>query len=182
MPVSPQTWAVLQAIQYRVWNEVQVGGVSPFSAFNPADQAKFGNNPQGTIANAVYIGVPKDWDSSQYPRQCHIIPFMTENVQRRALGGKVWDDGDVYIRVVFNRHDDWYQTMQDIIAARDAMQVILIKHAELPITPIVRAVQPRTPRQIPAYHHDEAIGVDWDCWGFLLHTSQEWFAPTGFIP
>src|SRR5579872_298823 len=169
MPVAPQSWAVLQAIQYRIWNEVKVGGVSPFTPFIPGDQAKYGGNPQGTIANAVYIGVPKDWNIT-YTRQCHVIPFMREDVSWRALGGKVWDDADVYVRYCFNRVKvDWYQTEQDLINARDATYVTFAQHAELPFTPIVRAVKPMQVRQVPAYHHDEVIGRDWDCWGFLLH-------------
>lgn len=179
MPTAPQTWAVLQAIQYRIWNEVKVGGVSPFSTFSAADQTAFGTNPEGTVTTAVYIGVPKDWDVSEYPKQCHIIPPMQENVYWRGLGGKVWDEQSIYVRVCVSRHDNWYQAQQDIINARDAMYTVFSKHAELPFTPIVRATKAMQPRQIPAYHHDQAIGVDWDCWGFLLWLNQEWFVSAG---
>lgn len=179
-PYAPNSWKMLQAVQYRIFSELLVNSVSPFSTWNAADQAKYGNNPFGQVTTAVYIGVPKDWPSINYcPRQCHIIPATQENVGWRALGGKTWDIQAVYVRILYSRKADWYQTQQDILAARDAMYVMLSSHAELPNAPTVAAAKMTAPHNVPAYHHDGALGEDFDCWGFAYWLRQEWFAPGG---
>jgi hypothetical protein len=179
-PAAPQTWTMLQAIQYRIFAEVLVNGASPFSTWNATDQAKYGDNPFGAVSTAIYIGVPKDWPAINYvSRMCHIIPATDENVAWRALGGKTWDQQFIYVRFLYSRKSDWYQTQQDLLAARDAMYVMMSAHAELPNAPTVAAAKMVPPHNIPAYHHDNAIGEDWDCWGFAYWTRQEWFAPGG---
>lgn len=186
MPSSSASWTVLQAIQYRIYSEVLVGSpaASPFSTWNATDQTKYGANPFGTIGTAIFIGVPKDWPSLAYlPRQCHIIPPMNEHVYWRALGGKTWDEQMLYVRFVFSRYDDWYQTQQDMIAARDAMYAMMAKHAELPNAPTVAASKFQHPDHAPpAYHHDEVIGSEWDCWGFGYWVRQEFYPTLGIQP
>ena len=191
MPSAPNTVAVLQAIQYRIQQEVLVGGVSPFTLFSTtpsssnngqSDAVRYGTNPNGNCANAIYIGVPKDWPSQRlYPRMCHVIPPPTRDVQRHALGGKVWDWAEVYIRFLFSRKDDWYQTQLDLIAAADVMYGVLTRHAELPGANTVQATTPMKSGQLPAYHHDGMIGEEYDCWGFLWRVKQEWTVSGGIV-
>lgn len=193
MPSAPNSWQMYQAIQYLIFNECKVGGVTPFSPFsiapntsNPgsaSDQTRYGANPQGTVTSAIYIGVPKDW-TKLYPKQVHIIPPMGEEVFRRAFGGKVWDWQDVLIRVVMSRKDDWYQSQQDIIAARDALWPVLTRHAELPNAPGVVASLPAPVTSMPAYGVEAGmpIGLEWDYWCFRWRIKQEWSVTGGIIP
>lgn len=192
MPFAPNTTAVLQAIQYRVQQEVLVNSASPFTAFSTAantgnpsgvsDATRYGTNPNGTITNAIFIGVPKDWPSLRlYPRMCHVIPPPMRDVERHALGGKVWDWSQVYIRFIFQRKDDWYQNQLDLIAAADVMYGVLTRHAELPGASTVQATTPMKSGQLPAYHHEEMVGEEYDCWGFLWRVKQEWTVSGGIV-
>src|SRR5690348_4883855 len=177
MAASPQTWAMLQAVQYRVWSEVLVAAASPFTPFttganpeNPAavsDLTRFGTNPQGSVLNAVYINMPKVYNAG-YPRQCHIAP-LPELVYRRALGGKVWHETICHVRMAFNATTDRYQALQDLVNAADAAHVVMNKHAELPQVATVQAVREEAQSHgIPNGYWDESIlGEDWLCWGGL---------------
>lgn len=193
MPFAPQSWTVLQAIQSRIQQEVLVGGVSPFSLFNTApnasnptgesDAVRYGTNPNGNCANAIFIGVPKDWPSPKlYPKMCHIIPPYHRMSSRHAFGGKTWDWSHIYIRFVFDRTLDWYQAQQDILAAADAAYTVFATHAEMPNASGVQASILDAPGQIPAYHHDEAIGAAYECWGFVWRLKQEWTVSGGVQP
>ena len=188
MPTAPQTWTALQALQWRMFNEVLVNSASPFSTLssnqnpdnpgNVSDATRYGTNPFGTVTTAVIIGVPKAWPAL-YPKQCHIIPPMHAKVHWRALGGKTWDEKIAIVRFVFQRTNDWYQTQQDLINAADATYAMLAKHAEMVNAPTVAASRVEPMPQIPAYHHDEVIGVDFDCWGFGVWMRQEFASLTG---
>src|SRR5690242_17491965 len=112
MAAQPQTWTMLQGLQTTIQNEVLVSSASPFSLFdttpdvgNPgqvSDATRFGTNPNGAITNAIYLGVPKDWQM-KYPAQCHIIPPKEDGglSARHALGGKVWLEQDITVRFLF---------------------------------------------------------------------------------
>lgn len=184
MPFAPQSWQMYQAIQKRINDEVLVGtpAASPFNAFSAADATKYGTTPFGSVTQAIYIGIPKEL-SIVYPRQCHILPAIDEEVARRALGGKIWDWQFVYVRLVF-LNNDWWQAMQDIVAARDVMHVVMSRHAELPNAPIVQAVHELAAKQgLPTgFHYDDLTARDWACWGFIWAHKQEWTAQGGIVP
>ncbi len=187
MPSAPQTWTMLQALQARIFNEVLVGGVSPFSTWNTTDQARFGVNSfatGGQVTTAIYIGVPKDWAAINYlPKQCHIIPPTPETVHRRNLGGHIWDEAHVSVFFRFSRKQDWYQAQQDLIAARDAAWPIFLRHAELPNAPTVSAsnLVPQPAGQT-AYSIINVAGEDFDQWGFTFYLRQEWSVASGIVP
>jgi hypothetical protein len=64
LPAQPATFAALQAMQSIVLAECLVGGVTPFAALSSADAARFG------VANAVFIGRPKDFKDAYLPQGC----------------------------------------------------------------------------------------------------------------
>jgi hypothetical protein len=184
MPTVPNTWAVLQAMQYLIQTQVLVSSVSPFSLWTPDDQLKYGtDNPNGSITNCIHIGVPKEWASNNlYPNQCHIIPPMSESVSRHALGGKVWDEDEIIVLFWVSRKDDYYAAMKTIVAMRDAIYPMLAQHAELPGAPTVVAGKIRVGGGSghSGYVINNIIGEDWDGWGFTWWVRQEWFITGGF--
>lgn len=198
MPTAPNTWQMLQGVQTLIQNEVLVNSTSPFTAFstdpnpanpNPAmsDATRFGTNPNGAITNAIFIGVPKDL-SNKYPRQCHIIPAETEDVQRKTfgggnanIGGQVWDYMDILILVNFYRQTDWFGTQQDIVATRDAMWQVLVKHAELPNAPGVAASIPQVVAGARAFSPGVRLDLEWDIWAFRWRLKQVWSVSGGIV-
>ena len=166
MPSQAQTFAVLKGVQSFVQTNFLVGGASPFSPFNAADATKYG------VTNAIYCGVPKDITAA-YPRQCWIVPVADKPV-RHAVGGKVWDEQHLFINVLYNNVRDWYQTFQDLCAARDAFTAVLLQHAQLPGLPIVAASKLDHASAPNGYQFESAIGADWQCWGFTWWLRQEY--------
>jgi len=199
MYTAPDTWHMLQAIQYRVQSEVLVNastgvydpaGVSPFDAWSitpdPSDQqsdyARYGtSNPVGTCANAIYIGHPREV-KSKYGAWAEIVPG-DENVYRRAFGGKIWDESFVYFRVVVKYLPDWFATWKQIVNIRDACHVVIAKHAELPDAPTVQAVKEEVSKHDPTgFFFDEFLGRSYICWATIWWHRQMWNASTGIIP
>ncbi|HEV2459278.1 MAG TPA: hypothetical protein VGS80_13040, partial [Ktedonobacterales bacterium] len=75
LPAQPATFAALRAMQSLILSECLVGGVSPFAALTSADAARFG------VANAVFVGRPKDFKDAYLPQCCVWIPPETEVVE-----------------------------------------------------------------------------------------------------
>lgn len=182
MPSQPHTWTVAQAVQTAVQGLTVVDfrhpvAASPFATFSASDAATYG------ATNAIYIGMPKEL-LTQYDRQCHIISCANEHVTWRTLGsgsagsgGKVWDEVVFYIRFLYLRQSNWYQTEQDLIAARDAMYPqILMTHTQLPGAAGVQAAH--NDSQVGGFpighHYVEFDGQSWACWGFGWWIKQEW--------
>jgi hypothetical protein len=191
MSSVPNTPLILQAVQYALFTNIKIGGVSPFTAWNtspnPAnpgsvsDLTRFGTNPLGTVSNALYIGAPKEMNTL-YSTQCHIIPTMDETVVRRAFGGKVWHERWIYFRVVMNNTTDWYGTQTNIITLADVIHPYLMQHAELPNAPAVIASKEMARGGMPiGYHRDEIVGREWDCWGFVWWFREEYAVSGGFV-
>ena len=65
LPVQPATFAALRAMQGLILSECLVGGASPFAALSAGDAARFG------VANAVFVGRPKDFKDAYLP-QCRL--------------------------------------------------------------------------------------------------------------
>ncbi len=180
MASVPQTWKALQALQWTIYHEVQVGGGSPFAPFTAADQAKWGNNPNGTVATAIYFGEPPKKLNPGYIYQCFIIPD-TESVTWRAAGGKVFDELQCYLFVAGLYTTDFLTVVQTIIAIRDAMHPVLMTHAQQQNAPTVVAAKPGAPSgdRIHGFHHRQFNGADYYCWGVTRWVRQEWSIPNG---
>lgn len=190
MAISPQTFKALQGIQWRIQNEVKVGGVSPFAIWNAAgssanpggvsDATRYGTNPNGTIANAIYIGFPKDFTTS-YSVQCAIIP--NDDLVYWRSNPRVFDELNVYLRCWFYYKDDWYGMIQAAFAVRDALQTVILQHAMQPtVAEVVAAKEKNTAKGLPTgYFFDEILGNDWYCYATTWWHRQEWSVPPGAI-
>jgi hypothetical protein len=110
---------------------------------------------------------------------------MPEQVAWRAFGGKVWDYTPLYIRFCYSREDDWYQTITDLVKARDVMYKVLSAHAEgygnaeVQASMIMAAAAGGAPT---GYTLDSTGGDEWDCWGFLWRVKQEYYVQGGIQP
>jgi hypothetical protein len=71
-------------MQSLILSECLVGGASPFAALTSADAARFG------IANAVFVGRPKDFKDAYLPQCCVWIPPETEVVEVASNAGRVY--------------------------------------------------------------------------------------------
>lgn len=173
MAIAPQTWKMLQGFQNTIQREVLVGGVSPFTAFSAADQVTYGANPNGTITNAIYLGVPIDLTTS-YPYQCWITP--TDETVKWRTNPRVDDWIDVYLCVLGLYKTNRYATFQQMIAIRDAVHPVIAAHAEQPNAPMVSAATWGPPGQTrnQGFFFSEWIGRDWLCWGATRKMRQEW--------
>jgi hypothetical protein len=167
MPSSAQTFNVLKAIQSFLDTDLLVSAASPFSTFTPADQTTYG------ATHVIYPGMPKDMNIN-YPKQCLLVP-VRETVERRAMGGKVWDELYVHVTFAFLSTQNWYTAFQNLCAARDAAHILFAKHAELPNLPIVAASKIQEISQAPSgYFIDQQLGRDWQCWGFTWWVKSEY--------
>jgi hypothetical protein len=196
---SPNTWTVLQAIQTRIQLDLTVNdsnhpvtAASPFTALRPdnGDNVFYAApNIGATTPTAIFIGEPPEWQSSVYLRQCHIIPPAPESVARHALGGKIWDESHITVQFAYRRasatwtnsDQRWYVNMQDLLAARDAMQVLLAKHAELPNATMVQATKALPAGPISGLGHIDMEGDTWDLWSFVWWVRQEWTVQGGIV-
>ena len=61
IPTAPATLSLLRAVQTLILNNVLIGGTSPFAALSSADATRYG------VANAIYIGEPKDFRDAYLP-------------------------------------------------------------------------------------------------------------------
>lgn len=192
MASTPNTYAILQQIQWQIFTGLLINGVSPFTPWstvaNPLDPSgrsdlvKYGANPNGTITTAIYLGMPKN-PSTLYSLQCHVIPPPSENVVRRAFGGKVWDERWIYVRFLGENTTDWYSVQQTLITLRDAMHPFMLHHAEMPNTPeVIASKEVAQHSGLPTgFHRDTLVGREWDCWGFIWWVRGEYMLTGGFM-
>lgn len=196
MATRPSTFAMLQAVQWRIQNELTTtgvaGGPSYFDAWNPnASSANPGGvsdlmryntpaNSGGTISNVIYIGFPKDFTPT-YKVQC-VIDTVDDLVQWRS-NPRVFDEANLYVRCWFYMKDDWYGMKQTAIAVRDQLQVVIQSHAELPSVPEVQAVKqkPGAKGLQTGWFYDEVLGNEWYCYATTWWHRQEWTVPGGLI-
>jgi hypothetical protein len=197
MASRPNTWGMLQALQWRIQNEVTStatpGGLSYFTPWNEtpssanpggiSDYARYSPNSSagaGLITNAIYLGFPKDFTTS-YKMQCAIIPNDDMVIWRS--NPRVFDELNIYLRCWFYYKDDWFSVMQTALAVRDQLQVVIQSHAELPAIPEVQAVKQKAgAKGLPAgFFFDDVLGGDWLCYATTWWHRQEWTVPGGLI-
>lgn len=174
MAFGPHTWTLLQDLQWQLFNEVQVNGTSPWSPFASVDQVKYGNNPNGQVLSAIYIGEPPKDIQPQYPFQCWIVP-ESETVKWRS-NPHVYDELYVYIVSLALYTSDYYAATQKQIAVRDATHPVLMKHAEAVNAPVVAAAKEGAPSgsRPGGFFLREFQGGVWYCWGVTRWYRQQW--------
>lgn len=198
MAASPQTWAVLQGIQWVLQNELLVvpagGGsaVNPFSTFtttpninNPggiSDQTRYGTNPNGTITNAIYIGIPKNVDTT-YLAQCHLVASQ-ETAERYAHGGKIRVHHTVLIRCLFNANDhskDWLTQTNNAYNTADAVRVLINKHAMLAVAYAPTVIASKEDAGYHGYFYNELDGYSWIGWQTAALVTEEFNITGGIV-
>ncbi len=125
LPAQPATFAALQAMQAIILAECLVGGVSPFAALSSADAARYG------VANAVFTGQPKDFNSAYLPQCAIVIPAGAESAALAGFAGRLTTTFEATISVLVDLRADWYAAEQQILAIRDALWPALLRHGRL---------------------------------------------------
>jgi hypothetical protein len=125
LPTQPNTLAALQAMQSIVLAECLVGGVSPFATLASADAVRYG------VANAVFIGQPKDFNSAYLPQCAIAIPPRAESVALAGYAGRLTAEFEATLTLLVDPRADWYAAEQQILALRDALWPALLRHGRL---------------------------------------------------
>src|SRR5579875_1607214 len=125
LPSSPQTLACLQAMQSIILTEALVSSASPFAALSASDAARYG------VSNAVFVGRPKDFKDAYLPQCCLWIPPERDSAQLIAYAGRATAEFEATIQVFTDLRGDWYAGEQQILAIRDALWPVLLRHARL---------------------------------------------------
>lgn len=165
LPGQPATQVALQAMQSIVLSECLVGGVTPFAALSAADAIRYG------VANAVFVGRPKDFADAYLPQCCIWIPQETEVV---ALGyaGRAFAEFEARVQVFVDLRTDWYAGEQQVLAIRDALMSALLRHARLGGT--VLTVIASEAREGRGLSYEQIAGVEYRCFEARWWVRQQW--------
>lgn len=167
---QPATLAALQAMQSIVLSECLVGGVTPFAALSASDASRYG------VANAVFVGRPKDFADAYLP-QCAIwIPEATEAVTL-GYGGRASAAFEARVQVFVDLRTDWYAGEQRILAIRDALWPAMLRHARLGGT--VATVIESQAREGRGLCYEQIAGVDYRCFEARWLVRQQWTIASG---
>lgn len=173
---SPNSLGILQAMQGIIVGEVLVGGVSPFAALSAADQARYG------VARAVYVGKPKDMNDGYLP-QCNLwIPPADESRQMSEIVGyvgRVMTWIEVIGQVFVDMRGDWYAGEQQILAIRDALWPVVLKH-ELLGASVVSVVEAQA-EEGRGLCYQEVASVEYRCFEWRWLVRQQWSLAGGRV-
>jgi hypothetical protein len=173
LPSQPSTFAALQAMQSIIVTECLVGGVTPFAALSSADATRFG------VANAVFVGQPKDFKDAYLP-QCGIwIPPQAETVALAGYAGRVFIEFEAKIAVFANLRADWYAAEQQILAIRDALWPVLLRHGRL--SGAVSSVIESEARPGRGLCYETVAGSDYRCFEALWWVRQQFTLSGGRV-
>src|SRR5579884_380797 len=125
LPGQPGTLAALQAMQSIVLSECLVGGVTPFAALSAADAARYG------VANAVFIGQPKDFADAYLPQCCIYAVTGSEVVEPVGVAGRVHAQFEACVQVFADLRTDWWAAEQQLLGIRDALMSAMLRHTRL---------------------------------------------------
>jgi hypothetical protein len=127
MPLSsqPDTFGVLRAMQGVILSECLVGGVTPFTALSASDAARYG------VSNAVFVGRPKDFADAYLPQCCIYLPPGAETATLNGNSGRGSSVIEAVVLALVDQRADWYAGEQQILAIRDALWPVLLRHARL---------------------------------------------------
>ena len=159
--------------------ECLVGGVSPFAALAAADTTRYG------VANAVFIGRPKDFNDAYLP-QCVIwIPPERNLVEQSVevsldgVSGRASAEFEALVQVYVDMRTDWYAGEQRILAIRDALWPALLRHARLGgSVPTVIASETRAGRGLD---YEQIAGVEYRLFEARWWARQQWSVAGGLV-
>lgn len=160
------TFAALEAMRQIVLTECLVGGVSPFAALSPADASRYG------VANAVFVGQPKDFADAYLP-QCRIwLPSEGENVALAGYAGRVTAEFEALVRIYVDMRVDWYAGEQQTLAIRDALWPALLRHERLGGT--LASVVASEAKAGRGLCYEQVAGVEYRCYEARWWVRQQW--------
>jgi hypothetical protein len=165
LPGQPATLAALQAMQTIILSECLVGGVTPFAALSAADASRYG------VANAVFVGRPKDFADAYLPQCCIWIPEGKEMVEL-GYAGRATTEFEAWVHVFVDLRTDWYAGEQQILAIRDALWPAMLRHARLGGT--VATVIASEAREGRGLCYEQIAGIEYRCFEARWWARQQW--------
>lgn len=175
LPSQPDTFGALQAMQSLILSECLVAGASPFATLAAADAARYG------VARAVFVGRPKDFSDAYLPQCCIWLPSdaSAETVELAGYAGRAWAIFDARVLLLVDQRADWYSAEQQILALRDALWPVLLRHAQLGgVAPSVVASEAFVGRGLC---YEQVAGVQYRCFEAIWRVRQQWQISGGRI-
>ncbi len=175
LPSQPDTFGALRAMQSLILSECLVAGVSPFAALGAADAARY------DVARAVFVGRPKDFADAYLPQCCIWLPTDTnaETVGLAGYTGRALATFAAHVLLLVDQRTDWYAAEQQILALRDALWPVLLRHAQLGgAVPSVTASEAFVGRGLC---YEQVAGVQYRCFEAIWRVRQQWQASGGLI-
>jgi hypothetical protein len=175
LPSQPDTFGALRAMQSLILSECLVAGVSPFAALGAADAARYG------VARAVFVGRPKDFADAYLPQCCIWLPADTtaETVELVGYTGRALATFDAHVLLLVDQRTDWYAAEQQILALRDALWPVLLRHAQLGGAVLsVTASEAFVGRGLC---YEQVAGVQYRAFEAIWRVRQQWQVPGGMI-
>lgn len=173
LPGQPNTLAALQAMQSIILNECLVGGASPFAALSAADVARYG------VANAVFIGRPKDFNDAYLPQCCLWIPAASETVELAGYAGRAFAEFEALVVVYVDLRPDWYAAEKQIVGIRDALWSAMLRHARLGAT--VSSVIESEAQAARGLGYEQIAGSEYRTYEVGWRVRQQWTISGGRV-
>ncbi|MBF6591000.1 MAG: hypothetical protein IVW57_10800 [Ktedonobacterales bacterium] len=173
LPAQPDTLGALRAMQAILLSECLVGGVSPFAALSAADASRYG------VANAIFLGLPKDFKDAYLPQCCLWLPQGSEAVALEGYAGRANAEFEARVRVFVDLRTDWYAAEQQILAIRDVLWSALLRHERLGGT--VATVSASEARAGRGLCYEQVAGVEYRCYEALWLVRQQWSLTGGRV-
>ena len=175
LPSQPDTFGALQAMQSLILSECLVAGASPFAALSASDASRYG------VARAVFIGRPKDFSDAYLPQCCIWLPSDTnaDTVELSGYAGRALSTFAARILLLVDQRTDWYAAEQQILALRDALWPMLLRHAQLG-----GAVASATASEASVGRglcYEQVAGVQYRCFEAIWRIRQQWQVSGGLI-
>ena len=173
LPTQPQTLAALQAMQSLIAQECLIAGTSPFATLNASDAARYG------VGVAVFIGRPKDFADASLP-QCQIwLPSETEQLQVASYTGRAESEWEARITILVDRRADWFSAEQQVLAIRDALWPVLLRHQRLGGT--VPSVMESAAWPGRGLCFEQIAGSVYRCYEAVWWVRQQWSISGGVV-
>lgn len=168
LPTQPDTFGALRAMQSLILSECLVASVSPFAPLSSADATRYG------IARAVFVGRPKDFSDAYLPQCCVYLPLdgKADTVEMVGYAGRARSTFDAHVLLLVDQRSDWYAAEQQILALRDALWPVLLRHAQLGGTvPSVTSSEALVGRGLC---YEQVAGVQYRCFEAIWRIQQQW--------
>lgn len=173
LPSQPDTFGALRAMQSLILSECLVAGVSPFAPLSAGDAARYG------VTRAVFVGRPKDFSDAYLPQCCIWLPPDTRNgaIAMQSYAGRALATFDAHVLLLVDQRADWYAAEQQILALRDALWPVMLRHALLGgAVASVTAAEAVAGRGL---YYEQVAGVQYRGFEAIWRVRQQWQISAG---